>query len=128
MGQTFICNAPYLFSGIWSLCKGWLDENTQKRVQLHGSNYKEKLLEVIDEDQLISFLGGTRDVELDDDWGPWNDYEVVDGTKRDDVVGIRHKETGKLFTIQDYNRLPNYIIGEDFEVPEDAAEIEGIPE
>lgn len=76
------------------------------------------MLEVIDEDQLISFLGGTREVELDDDWGPWNDYEVVDGVKKNDVVGIRHKTTGQLFTITDYELLPNYIIGEDFEVPE----------
>lgn len=76
------------------------------------------MLEVIDEDQLISFLGGKREVELDDDYGPWNDYEVVDGVKKDDVVGIRHKTTGKLFTMTDYELLPNYIIGEDFELIE----------
>jgi len=31
---------------------------------------------------------------LSEDWGPWNNYEIVDGYKKDDVVGIRKKEEG----------------------------------
>ena len=48
--------------------------------------------------------------------------------KKDDVVGIRHKETGKMFSITDYQRMPNYLIGEDFDVAseddEDEEELE----
>ena len=63
-------------------------------------------------------MDGKREVELDDDWGPWNDYQVVDGVTRDAVVGICHKTSGELFTVADYERLPNYIIGEEFDVQE----------
>jgi len=28
---------------------------------------------------------------LSEDWGPWNAFEIVDGYKKGDVVGIRKK-------------------------------------
>lgn len=38
---------------------------------------------------MASFLGGKNTALLEDDVGPWNDYEIVDGAKPDDVVGIK---------------------------------------
>lgn len=51
---------------------------------------------------------------MEDDWGPWNDYEIVDGTETDDKVGVKKKDdpTGNVFTVQDMVALPNYMIGE----------------
>ena len=32
LGQLLIVNAPYLFSGVWAIVKGWLDEKTRKKI------------------------------------------------------------------------------------------------
>jgi len=45
--------------------------------------------------------------------GPWNDFEVVDGSKKDDVVGVRLKAdgpNGKIFTPKDFEKLNNHLI------------------
>ena len=67
------------------------------------------MLEYVDEDQLAEFLGGKNTHELKEDWGPWKDFEVVDGDKKGDVVGIRRKgeEGPPIFTPQDLEALPN---------------------
>jgi len=38
------------------------------------------LLEFVDEDQLHHTLGGTNQSEINKDIGPWNEFEIVDGT------------------------------------------------
>ena len=52
---------------------------------------------------------------MENDWGPWNEYEIVDGTEKDDKVGVRKKgdPADKIFTVQDMVALPNYMIGEE---------------
>ena len=108
-----IVNAPMLFTGVWALIKGWLDEKTREKIQIVGGGYTKKLLQYIDEDQLIDFLGGKNTAKLVDDVGPWNDFEVVDGSKKDDVVGVRLKAdgpNGKIFTPKDFEKLNNHLI------------------
>jgi hypothetical protein len=39
MGQMFIINAPLLFSGVWAIVKGFLDERTRKKISIQGSKY-----------------------------------------------------------------------------------------
>jgi len=34
-------------------------------------------------------LGGKNESPIEDDVGPWSDYEVVDGHEAADVVGVR---------------------------------------
>lgn len=34
-------------------------------------------------------LGGKNENPIEDDMGPWTDYEVVDGSEAEDVVGVR---------------------------------------
>jgi small subunit ribosomal protein S2e len=44
---------------------------------------------------------------LVDDVGPWNDFEVVDGSNKDDVVGIRKISdgpNGAIFTPLDFEK------------------------
>jgi hypothetical protein len=46
---------------------------------------------------------------LQDDYGPWNDYEIVDSADKDAVVGIRKKgEEQIIFSASDLMKLPNY--------------------
>jgi hypothetical protein len=113
LGQLFIVNAPYLFKGVWTIVQAWLDEKTRKKISLMSTGHTEVLLELVDEDQLIEYLGGKNKVNLVDNVGPWNDYEVVDGSNPDDVVGIRKISDGpegKIFTPNDLMALPNYLL------------------
>ena len=39
MGNLFVCNAPMLFSGIWAVVKGFMDEKTRGKIKIIGSNF-----------------------------------------------------------------------------------------
>jgi len=75
MGKFYIINAPWGFSTIFNVVKGWLDPVTQEKIKVIGSGYKKDLLENIDEKNLPSDLGGTckcaQGCSLSDA-GPWN--------------------------------------------------------
>lgn len=95
-----ICNAPWVFTGVWAMVKGWLDEVTRKKIHIVGGSYSKELLKYIDEDQLADFLGGKNTAKLEDDVGPWNAFELVDGHNKDDKVGVRliaDGPDGKIF-------------------------------
>jgi hypothetical protein len=68
----FIINAPTLFTAVWAIIKGMLDENTVAKISLLGSSYKKELLEVIDAQNLPVAYGGTCELPFSD-YGPWND-------------------------------------------------------
>ena len=109
LGIMFIVNAPMLFTGVWAIASKFVDEKTRAKIHILGSGYLPKLLEHVEKDQLISFLGGDLQVELINDVGPWQEYDLIDGAKRGDVVGVRRKDNpdGPVFTPQDLERLPN---------------------
>ena len=52
MLRTFIVNAGWLFTGIWTIAKAFLDKKTKKKVSIEGSGFQKKLLDYIDADQL----------------------------------------------------------------------------
>lgn len=58
LGQLFVVNAPWIFPVLYKLVKGFLDPKTRTKVHVLGSNFKEKLLEFIDEDALPEEYGG----------------------------------------------------------------------
>lgn len=107
-----IVNAPMLFSGVYGMVKGWLDEETRKKIQILGGSYSKELLKYVDKDQLPDFLGGTNDAQLIEDRGPWNEYQIVDGHKAGDIVGVKkiNDPNAEIFTPEDFEYLPNYII------------------
>ncbi|TPX65758.1 hypothetical protein SpCBS45565_g04929 [Spizellomyces sp. 'palustris'] len=79
LGKMYIINAPMLFTGVWSVVKGFLDEVTVSKINILGSSYKSKLLETIDESSLPKFFGGTCECAggcQHADQGPWNDGTV----------------------------------------------------
>ncbi|GAA6060293.1 hypothetical protein JCM10212_002934 [Sporobolomyces blumeae] len=74
MGKFYIINAPWAFSTVWSLVKGWLDEATVAKIHILGSSYKSDLLKQVPADSLPSFLGGTCQCPEGcsmSDAGPW---------------------------------------------------------
>ncbi|RPD62395.1 CRAL/TRIO domain-containing protein [Lentinus tigrinus ALCF2SS1-7] len=58
VARLAIVNAPRGFSTIWNVMKPWIAKETASKVTIHGSDYKSKLLELIDEDALPARLGG----------------------------------------------------------------------
>ncbi len=90
MGQMFIINAPMLFTGIWAIVKGFLDEKTRNKIKILGGKYQKELLEVVEPENLPDFLGGNCTCShhggcMISDIGPWNDYEMVQ------PIGIKRK-------------------------------------
>ena len=59
MGAVYVVNAPLLFSALYAIVKGFLDERTRSKVRIMGGNYRSVLLEHIDAENLPMFLGGT---------------------------------------------------------------------
>lgn len=79
MGKFYIINAPWAFSTVWSLVKGWLDEATVAKIHILGSDYKKSLLEQVPADSLPAFLGGTCQCPEGcslSDAGPWRGKET----------------------------------------------------
>ncbi|CAJ0871939.1 12446_t:CDS:2 [Entrophospora sp. SA101] len=58
LGRLFVVNAPFMFVKIWALVKKWLDPGMLKKVHICGKDFKNILLEHIDEKNLPAFLGG----------------------------------------------------------------------
>lgn len=108
MGKMIISNAPTIFSGIWAIVKGWIDEKTRKKIVVVGNPTK-ILSEFIDMDNLPIFMGGKNENELTENHGPWNEYELVDSSDPDAEVGIKRKDDplGKIFTPHDMSLMEN---------------------
>ncbi|KAL0961057.1 hypothetical protein HGRIS_006045 [Hohenbuehelia grisea] len=93
MGQLAIVNAPSSFTFIWSMIRPWLSKETAEKVDILGSDYKDVLLRLVDEDALPSVLGGKCTCQgidgASDDGnechlsgaGPWLDGRVGWGPK-----------------------------------------------
>ena len=82
MGNLYVVNAPMLFSGIWAIVKGFLDEKTRGKIKILGSGFLTTLQEHIPIEEIPSFMGGQCTCEhveggcINSNKGPWNDYEI----------------------------------------------------
>ena len=74
----FIVNTSWFFQAAWMIVKGFLDPKTKDKIQIFGGNFKEKLAEYIDDDNLPEFLGGKCQCKpegcLNRHEGPWKVY------------------------------------------------------
>lgn len=73
LGSMYILHAGFLFSGIWTVCKGWLDPRTQQKVHIISGKGHKELKTVIAAENLPVFLGGTCERELVENYGPWDE-------------------------------------------------------
>jgi hypothetical protein len=48
-----------LFTGVWAVVKGFIDEKTRKKITIMGSKYQKDLLELVEAENLPDFLGGS---------------------------------------------------------------------
>lgn len=78
LGSLYIINSGMMFKVVWTAVKPFLDEKTKKKVVTLGSDYRKKLLEVIDEENLPAILGGKCVCPTGCAYsaeGPWKNYE-----------------------------------------------------
>jgi hypothetical protein len=78
LGKLYIINAPWGFSGVFSLIKRFLDPVTVAKIFVLGSGYESDVLAQIPAENLPAYLGGKCDCEggcMFSDKGPWKDPE-----------------------------------------------------
>ena len=56
---VFIINAPYVFGFMWRIISPLLHENTRRKVQILGKDFKSALAKYISDDQIPSNYGGS---------------------------------------------------------------------
>lgn len=75
MGKFYIINAPWAFTAVWAMIKGWLDEVTVSKIMILGSGYKDELRKQIPMENLPKEFGGFCECKGGcslSDVGPWN--------------------------------------------------------
>lgn len=72
MGQLYVLHAGFLFSGIWSIVKLWLDVKTQQKTVIISGNGRDELHKVIKPENLPVWLGGSCTRDVTEDFGPWH--------------------------------------------------------
>ncbi|KAJ3815357.1 CRAL-TRIO domain-containing protein [Lentinula lateritia] len=58
MGRLVILNAPSTFTIIWNAIRPWIAKETANKVDILGADYREQLLELVDEENLPWAVGG----------------------------------------------------------------------
>ncbi|KIK65950.1 hypothetical protein GYMLUDRAFT_257864 [Collybiopsis luxurians FD-317 M1] len=87
LAKVSIINAPSTFTIIWSVIRPWLAKETADKVEMLGSDFRERLLEDIDEENLPLDAGGNCRCEVEggqsnaprchlSNAGPWLDGRV----------------------------------------------------
>ncbi|EEP82016.1 Sec14 cytosolic factor [Uncinocarpus reesii 1704] len=78
LGKLFIINAPWGFSTVFSVVKGFLDPVTVKKIHVLGSGYESELLAHVPAENLPKQFGGTCECAGGCPWsdmGPWREPE-----------------------------------------------------
>lgn len=74
LGRLYLINAPWGFSSVFSVVKGFLDPVTVQKIHVLGSGYQSELLGQVPKENLPKIFGGTCDCKgscaLSDE-GPW---------------------------------------------------------
>jgi len=78
LGKLYVINAPWGFSGVFSVVKGFLDPVTVEKIHILGTGYHSELLAQVPEENLPKEFGGSCVCEEGcqfSDMGPWKEPE-----------------------------------------------------
>ena len=78
LGKLYLINAPWGFSSVFSVVKGFLDPVTVQKIHVLGAGYEGELLEQVPAENLPKEFGGTCECEGGcqlSDMGPWQEPE-----------------------------------------------------
>ncbi|KAI1007565.1 Sec14 cytosolic factor [Podosphaera aphanis] len=76
LGRLYIINAPWGFSSVFNIVKGWLDPVTVDKIHILGSGFKKELLSQVPAENLPKMFGGSCECAGGcpmSDQGPWTD-------------------------------------------------------
>lgn len=76
LGKLYLINAPWGFSTVFSVVKGFLDPVTVKKIHVLGGSYQKELLAQVPKENLPKIVGGECDCPGGcalSDLGPWRD-------------------------------------------------------
>jgi hypothetical protein len=80
LGKLYIINAPWGFSGVFNMVKGFLDPVTVEKINVLGNKYQTELLAQIPAENLPQAFGGSCNCEGGcelSDAGPWKEDEYL---------------------------------------------------
>ena len=90
LGKLYMINAPWGFSTVWSVVKGWLDPVTVQKIHILGGSYMSELKKQVSMDSLPKAFGGTCECPggcENSDAGPWKDPEWAKPAKWEEKQG-----------------------------------------
>lgn len=76
LGKLYLINAPWGFSSVFSVVKGFLDPVTVQKIHILGTGYHTELEKQVPNENLPKLFGGTCECEQGcalSDTGPWQD-------------------------------------------------------
>ncbi|KAH7419484.1 CRAL-TRIO domain-containing protein [Cadophora sp. MPI-SDFR-AT-0126] len=76
LGKLYLINAPWGFSTIFGIVKGWMDPVTVEKIHILGGNYQKELLAQVPAENLPKIFGGDCQCPGGCAWsdeGPWQD-------------------------------------------------------
>lgn len=80
LGKLFLINAPWGFSSVFSVVKGFLDPVTVQKIHVLGSNYHDQLQSQVAKENLPKIFGGSCECDKGcalSDAGPWQESQWV---------------------------------------------------
>lgn len=90
LGKLYVINAPWGFSTIWGVVKGWIDPVTVQKIHILGSGYQKELLAQVPAESLPKAFGGSCDCPggcAFSDKGPWTEPEFAKPPKWEKKAG-----------------------------------------
>ncbi|KAE8392998.1 CRAL-TRIO domain-containing protein [Aspergillus alliaceus] len=93
LGAMLFYNAPWFFSGIWKVIRGWLDPIVAAKV--HFVNSVEDLEQFIDRTQIVKELGGDEDWEYEYVEPEENENATLGDTTTRDAIIAQHQRIGE---------------------------------
>lgn len=106
LGRLYLINAPWGFSTVFNVVKGWLDPVTVDKIHVLGANYQTELLAQVPAENLPQIFGGTCDCPGGcgfSDEGPWQDPQWTKPPKwaqpegdEKNVINTEHTNPGTI--------------------------------
>ncbi|KAI9368545.1 CRAL-TRIO domain-containing protein [Aspergillus egyptiacus] len=93
LGTLLIHNAPWIFSGIWKIIKGWMDPVIVSKV--HFTNSAKDLSKFIDMDKLPKELGGEEDYKYEYMEPAEGENALMDDTATRDALQAERTKIGE---------------------------------
>lgn len=109
MGRMIIINAPTSFKMVYAVVKTFIDKRTASKIEIYGPKYQQRLLELIDINNLPKELGGTSTEALLSNPGPWESALQRTRSDASALFTATHKEADTMEALQGLHPFPERI-------------------